>query len=109
MIEPSEELKLVPIDQPDEIAGSEHSRARHRCKWIGQKTLHGELGAVQISGAHADPTDMKLTGHTWRKEPPALIEHVKPGIGDRRPDGDHAFFSMDAQSSGPDRGFRRAI
>jgi len=52
LIEASEELKLIPIDQPDQVAGLEHARPRHSSTRVGQITLHRQLGPLDISGAH---------------------------------------------------------
>src|ERR1700677_570233 len=109
MIEATEKLKLIPIDKPHEVAGLEHPRARQGRKRVGQKTLLGDLGAVHVSGAYAYSPDVKFTRHSGRKEPPHVIEHVKPSIRDRRSDGNQALFRMDPQSSGPDRGLCGAI
>src|ERR1700677_364790 len=99
MIEPSEELKLIPINEPDEVAGLEHPRAWCERIRVGQKTLLGDLRAVHVAGAYAHPSDVKLTRHSWRKKPAGFIEHVKRRIRDRRPDGNPSFFGLDPQTS----------
>src|SRR5271157_1681873 len=70
---------------PGQVTRAVHSVPR-AAKGIGHKTLGAQRRPVQITARQLNTTNIKFTGHSNRYRLEIGVQHIQPGIPDRRSD-----------------------
>ena len=65
--------------------------------------------AAPVAARHPVAADEELARHAGRHRLARVVEHVEPGVGDRRADVDHGLVGGRRAGRGPDRGLGRAV
>ena len=84
-------------------------RGAWRAEPIGDKTLGGQFGPVQVAERDTGATDEEFTHHTHGQRLHVRIEHMELGIGDRAADGHDGVDLLEVMEARPDSGFGRAV
>ena len=81
----ADELELPIRPAPGEVAGPVHPFARRAAKWIGDKPLRRQIGAMQVAARHPCAADAQLADHARRNEIEMCVDNIRAGACDRTP------------------------
>src|SRR5690348_3828341 len=74
-IRPAQEHEIVLLVPTYQVSGSIQARARG-AERIGDKTLRGETGPLQIAAGKADSPNIQLAGHAQADRTKGLVQNV---------------------------------
>ncbi|MEA2692341.1 MAG: hypothetical protein QOJ16_1728 [Acidobacteriota bacterium] len=115
VVDPPQVLDLAARQMAGQVAGPVEPRPRlgalSRGRGSGDEALRGQIGAAQVAAGETDAADAELARDSRRRELPAGIDDVDPGVFDRPPDGDdrRRRAALTAPEGGVDRHFGGAV